>query len=126
MQILISHAYGADSDRVQGPAWIGSQQYDVTAKSEGERKLSYDELKPLLQDLLAQRFQLKVHTQMKEGSGYALVVAKGGATLQETKGARRTTHTPCRITSMCRTARWPPLRARLAAPRDDPWWMRRG
>jgi uncharacterized protein (TIGR03435 family) len=72
---------------VQGPGWIGSQQYDVTAKSEGERKLSYDELKPLLQDLLAQRFQLKVHTQMKEGSGYALVVAKGGAKLQETKGA---------------------------------------
>jgi uncharacterized protein (TIGR03435 family) len=87
MQILISLAYGGDSDRVQGPGWIGSQQYDVTAKTEGERKLSYDELKPLLQDLLAQRFQLKVHTQMKEGSGYALVVAKGGAKLQETKGA---------------------------------------
>ena len=87
MQILISLAYGGDSDRVQGPGWIGSQQYDVTAKSEGERKLSYDELKPLLQDLLAQRFQLKVHTQMKEGSGYALVVAKGGAKLQETEGA---------------------------------------
>lgn len=87
MQILISLAYGGDSDRVQGPGWISSQQYDVTAKSEGERKLSYDELKPLLQDLLAQRFQLKVHTQMKEGSGYALVVAKGGAKLQETKGA---------------------------------------
>jgi len=87
MQILISLAYGGDSDRVQGPGWIRSQQYDVIAKSEGERKLSYDELKPLLQDLLAQRFQLKVHTQMKEGSGYALVVAKGGAKLQETKGA---------------------------------------
>ena len=87
MQILISLAYGGDSDRVQGPGWIGSQQYDVTAKSEGERKLSYDELKPLLQDLLTQRFQLKVHTQIKEGSGYALVVAKGGAKLQETKGA---------------------------------------
>jgi uncharacterized protein (TIGR03435 family) len=49
MQILIALAYGGDSDRVQGPGWIGSQQYDVTAKSEGERKLSYDELKPLLQ-----------------------------------------------------------------------------
>jgi hypothetical protein len=77
----------AVSKYVHGPGWISSQTYDVNAKSEGERKLSYDELKPLLQDLLAQRFQLKVHTQMKEGSGYALVVAKGGAKLQETKGA---------------------------------------
>ena len=58
MQILISLAYGCDSERIQGPAWIAAQQYDLAAKSEGGRKLSYEELKPLLQALLAQRFQL--------------------------------------------------------------------
>ena len=36
--------------------------------------------------LLQERFQLAVRRQTKEGSGYALVVAKNGPKLQETKG----------------------------------------
>jgi uncharacterized protein (TIGR03435 family) len=33
----------------------------------------------MLQNLLADRFKLSLHEQTKEASGYALVVAKGGA-----------------------------------------------
>ena len=88
LPILISMAYGVDSDRVTGgPSWVGSQQYDVNAKAEGDRRLSYEELKAPLQKLLEERFQLVVKRQTKEGSGYALVVAKSGAKLKKTEGA---------------------------------------
>ena len=87
LQILISLAYGIDSDRVTGgPSWLESQQYDISAKWEGNAQLSYEQLRIPLQKLLAERFQVVIHQQMKEQSGYALVTAKNGPKLTETKG----------------------------------------
>ena len=87
LQLLIAVAYGMDSDNIlNGPSWLGSQQYDVTAKAEGNPRLTYEQLRAPLQKLLQERFQLAVHPQTKEGSGYALVAAKNGPKLEETKG----------------------------------------
>jgi uncharacterized protein (TIGR03435 family) len=87
LEILIAMAYGIDSDNLlNAPSWLGSQQYDVTAKAEGSPRLSYEQLKGPLQKLIEERFQLAVHRQTKEGSGYALVAAKSGPKLQESKG----------------------------------------
>jgi uncharacterized protein (TIGR03435 family) len=86
LEILISMAYGVDSDRVSGPSWIGSQQYDVTARPEGGGALTQERLKPLLQKLLEQRFNLAVHRETKQVQGYALVVAKDGPKLSPSKG----------------------------------------
>jgi uncharacterized protein (TIGR03435 family) len=35
LAILIAMAFGLDSDRVSGPGWVDSEQYDVSAKPEG-------------------------------------------------------------------------------------------
>ena len=86
LQILIAMAYGVDSDNISGPSWLGSQQFEVTAKAEGNPRLTNEQLRAPLQKLLQERFQLAVRRQTKEGSGYALVVAKNGPKLQETKG----------------------------------------
>lgn len=87
LENLIAMAYGVDSDNIaNGPSWLGSQQYDVTAKVEGSVRLSYEQLKGPLQKLLEERFQLAVHRQTKEGSGYALIAAKGGPKLHASKG----------------------------------------
>ena len=40
LQILIAMAYGVDSDNISGPSWLGSQQYEVTAKAEGNPRLT--------------------------------------------------------------------------------------
>src|ERR1017187_6744818 len=40
----------------------------------------------MLQQLLADRFKLAVHRESKDFPGYALVLAKDGPKLQETKG----------------------------------------
>jgi len=82
MAVLIEMAFGVNADQLSGkPSWLESELYDVVAKPEDERGLSYEQLKPPLQRLLSQRFQLAVHRERKEVSGYALVVAKGGPRL---------------------------------------------
>jgi uncharacterized protein (TIGR03435 family) len=76
-KLLIQQAYGVrDFQIVGGPSWIGSERYDITAKPEGSA--GQDQVKLMIQSLLADRFQLKFHRETKELPTYALVVAKGG------------------------------------------------
>lgn len=81
--LLLSIAFRVDSGQIANkPDWIDSQQYDVVAKVEGDRMLTHDEMVPLVQHLLEQRFHLTVHQESKLIAGYALVIAKGGPKLQ--------------------------------------------
>jgi bla regulator protein blaR1 len=70
-----------------GPSWIESQRYDISTKP--DHKPKPDELWLMLQSLLADRFQLKIHHETKELPIYALVVAnkdgKLGPQLAESK-----------------------------------------
>jgi uncharacterized protein (TIGR03435 family) len=88
LELLIGMAFGVDSDRISGqPNWLSSAQYDVIAKPEGDGGLTSEQLKPLLQQLLEQRFKLAIHREMKDFQGYALVVANGGPRLQASQGS---------------------------------------
>ena len=60
----------------------GSVADEVQKLSEDQRKL---ETQRMLQALLADRFQLKLHRETKELPVYALVIAKNGPKLQEAK-----------------------------------------
>jgi uncharacterized protein (TIGR03435 family) len=84
-----------------GPAWIKSDLYTIDAKTEGIQTSAMMR-GPMLQTLLEDRFKLKVHREVREVPGYALVVGKGGATLQPTKEG---TCTPVDLTQSPR----PPL-----------------
>lgn len=82
--MLMESAFGVKDFQIEGgPGWIGTQRYDIVAKSNSPRDLSEEELRPLLQSLLADRFQLKFHRETKEFQVYSLVVAKGGPKLKE-------------------------------------------
>jgi uncharacterized protein (TIGR03435 family) len=72
---LIGTAYGVDSDKVSGPDWLDSQQYDISAKVDGDASLTLEQMRPRLQHLLEQRFHLKLHREQRVVSGYELVVA---------------------------------------------------
>jgi uncharacterized protein (TIGR03435 family) len=79
---VIQEAYDLKDDRLLGgPDWVGSERYDIDAKSESpvsnERALS------MLQALLADRFQLKVHHETIQLPVYALTVGKNGPKLKE-------------------------------------------
>lgn len=52
--------------------------YDVAAKAPGDTPPSRDDLRRMLQTLLADRFNFRFHREPKEMPVYALIVGKGG------------------------------------------------
>jgi uncharacterized protein (TIGR03435 family) len=76
----------ADNQIANMPAWA-DDHFDIAAKVSpgmpdlhGLDRARYTALRSqLLQQALTERFQLKTHTEVREGPVYALVVAKGGA-----------------------------------------------
>jgi uncharacterized protein (TIGR03435 family) len=64
-----------------GPAWVSSARYNLN--TEAEDNASAETMQgPMLQALLEDRFQLKIHRETREIPVYALTVAKGGSKLQ--------------------------------------------
>ena len=92
---LLQFAFGLPETQilnVAGP--VASQTFDIDAKvddatEEQIHKLSSDEVKlrkqQMVQALLIERFKLASHSETRELPIYALMVAKGGSKLQETK-----------------------------------------
>ena len=86
MMVLVEMAYGVNGNQISAsPSWFDSDLYDIAAKPEGDIGLSYEQMRPMLQQLLKQRFQLAVHREKKDVPGYVLVVAKSGPKLQAGK-----------------------------------------
>jgi uncharacterized protein (TIGR03435 family) len=69
---------------VGGPAWLDTDRFDISAKTEG-RASTTQMIGPMLQTLLEERFQLKVHTEPRESQVYTLTIAKGGPKLTPAK-----------------------------------------
>jgi uncharacterized protein (TIGR03435 family) len=64
-----------------GPAWIYSELYDINAKAEGNP--NEDMMRgPMMQALLEDRFQLKIHRETREVPVYSLTVAQSGSQLR--------------------------------------------
>jgi uncharacterized protein (TIGR03435 family) len=57
--------------------------YDIAAEAEGEDAPTRAEFRQMLQALLADRFKLKVHREMREMNVYALVAGKNGPKLKK-------------------------------------------
>jgi uncharacterized protein (TIGR03435 family) len=88
LQTLIKQAYGVEDDQIlEAPKWVTSQTYDIEAKVDNVdqatlKSLSPEQYKEMLQAFLKDRFQLKTHSEKKELSVLALVVAKDGPKLK--------------------------------------------
>jgi uncharacterized protein (TIGR03435 family) len=83
---LIAYAYDVRDFQISGgPAWLGSEQYDIVAKPEGDA--SGEKILAMARSLLTERFNLTVHHESKEMPVLALVAAKGGPRLHRSEGA---------------------------------------
>jgi bla regulator protein BlaR1 len=82
---VIDNAYGVRERflLLGGPDWIDSDRYDIEAKAEGEP--GKDQIMKMLQTLLAERFKLTVHREMRELPVYTLTVGKSGPKLTQFK-----------------------------------------
>jgi uncharacterized protein (TIGR03435 family) len=73
----ITGAYGLPEAQILGgPKWIDELRYEIVAKT--STHAGDHGLMDMLQDLLADRFQLKLHHETRTVSGYELTLAKGG------------------------------------------------
>jgi uncharacterized protein (TIGR03435 family) len=90
---LIANAYDIDTSLILGgPAWLDSDSFDITAKFPEEfAQRTPETFLLMIQNLLADRFQLVIHREPRQVSGYWLSVAKGGPKMQaekpDTKGS---------------------------------------
>ncbi len=81
---LIGLAYHRESYQFSGAqGWMTSERYDLLANAPGDSAPSQENLRLMLQALLADRFRLKVHLETKERPVYGLVVGKNGPKLKE-------------------------------------------
>lgn len=78
LKMLIMQAYDVKDFQITGgPGWVTSDRWDVNAKAEGlPARVPQETLRPMLQALLAERFQLKLRKETKEMPAYALVPGK--------------------------------------------------
>lgn len=83
LKAAIKWAYHVMDYQVSGPDWIGFDRYDISAKATGTA--AEDQIRVMLQALLAERFKLTFHRQTKELQSYVLNVAKGGAKFHESQ-----------------------------------------
>ena len=87
MYQLVMYAYDLKGYQVAGgPAWAAhpstdTDYCDIAAKADAP--LTQERARQLVQGLLADRFQLKLHQERKEMPVYALVVVRGGPKLKE-------------------------------------------
>ncbi len=91
---LIHNAYNiVMDDQLTGlPPWANSDRYSLDAKMDEDTAAAFKKLTPdergktqdaMLQAVLADRFQLKLHTETRELPIYNLIIAKGGLKLTE-------------------------------------------
>jgi uncharacterized protein (TIGR03435 family) len=84
---IITFAYGVHVKQiVGGPAWLGSDKFDLDAQPDGQGQPNDKQWKTMLQKLLSDRFKLAFHHDKKELSAYALVVGKNGPKLTKSQG----------------------------------------
>ncbi len=81
---LVQYAYAPPGGRVLnpqligGPDWLRTERFDIDARAEGNERIPAAQFRVMLQALLEDRFQLKLHRDTRELPVYNLVVVKDG------------------------------------------------
>jgi uncharacterized protein (TIGR03435 family) len=82
---ILGLAYGIQRVRIiGGPGWTDFEEYTIAAKPE-RADASRDQIRTMLQTLLAERFKVSLHRETREITVYKLIQANGGTTLKTAK-----------------------------------------
>jgi uncharacterized protein (TIGR03435 family) len=85
-------AYDMKTYQFAGPDWMATTRFDLSAKvPEGSGR---PDIRSMMRTLLESRFQIKVHKASKDLPVYALVVAKSGPKLTQSKPDENAPTTP--------------------------------
>ena len=85
LKSLIVRAYGVRDYQVEGPDWLSSERFDVSATfPETQDSKEYDSaFHAMMQNMLAQRFKLVIHREQRIRTVYGLVIDKSGIRFKE-------------------------------------------
>lgn len=81
LSFLVMMAYDLRNFQLVAPSWMEGARFDVTARVSADA--SRKEFGIMMQNLLAERFGLKIHYENREMAVFDLVVGKGGSKLKE-------------------------------------------
>jgi uncharacterized protein (TIGR03435 family) len=77
---LVAEAYQLQLSQVLGPNWLDKNEYDIDARSAGAGTREQHAL--MLRSLVAERFKLTQHSEMREMRAYELVIGKSGSKIR--------------------------------------------
>ena len=79
---LIQFAWEVQDKQIaEAPAWMATQRWDIEAKPDTPGMPSSEQIREMIQKLLAERFALKFHEEKRQMTAYALTVGKDGPKL---------------------------------------------
>jgi uncharacterized protein (TIGR03435 family) len=80
---IVSVIYGVQARQiVGGPEWLRKDRYDISGVPDLPGEPNVDQFRGMYKKLLAERFHLVLHREMREMPIYAITVAKGGPHLK--------------------------------------------
>ena len=83
LRAFIAAAYGVKDYQVfAAPPWADTLLYVIEAATPGDEVATQDQVRPMLQSLLADRFQLKLHPETKDLAVYHLTQRKTSSLLK--------------------------------------------
>jgi uncharacterized protein (TIGR03435 family) len=103
LSVVIQQAYKVQPFQIIGaPAWVDSERYDIEARAEDTQRS--EQIGPMLQSLLEERFKAAMHGETRDLPVYFLTVAKNGSKLKSGPCLTKEPNTPVpssQIQSLC-------------------------
>jgi uncharacterized protein (TIGR03435 family) len=83
LRVAVAWAYDTQRPMIAGPSWIDSERYDILAKS--AKPVDAEEMKLMLQPVLAERFKLQFHRETRTMQVMAVTLPKEGHKMTPSK-----------------------------------------
>jgi uncharacterized protein (TIGR03435 family) len=81
LSALVQMTFGINPNQMVIADWAQSLKFDIVAKTGSAVPLTYEQMKPLMQKMMAERFRMTYHRETREVRGYDMMEAKGGLKL---------------------------------------------
>ena len=79
---IMQFVYGVHSKQILGaPDWAGNEKWDIDGYPDAPGVADYKQMQAMYRKIIAERFGLKMHTEKRSLSIYAIRVGKGGPKL---------------------------------------------
>ena len=85
LRIALKLAYDLQDSQIAGSNMLDGERFDIVAKA-GAPFVSQQQMKQMLQGLLAERFHLQSHRETRDITSYALLQGKSGPKFQHSVG----------------------------------------